>query len=400
MKPRALDVGSLWATLVIASGPSVALGFARFAYALILPPMSHALDWSLTMAGAMNAANGAGYLVGALVAAPLARRYGAWRSFVWSLLVTALTLLATAASGDSTVLFLVRLLSGVSGGVTLVAGGGLVARASMKGPPHRAALLLGVYFGGAGLGIVLSAVIVPLALMLSPPTLGWRGAWILLGLAGLVAVAMVRSVARHFPEGESPPGAGHGARETVVRLYPALLSYALFGAGYIVYMTFIVAYLDHRGATPGEITGFWTLLGGSAALSGFAWRGVLGRSLAGWGIAAADSLVLAGILLPLASTGLPAILASALLFGGSFLAVVTAVTASARRNLEAHHWTAGLGYLTAAFGIGQSIGPFLAGWAHEGAGGIRVGLILAAGLLGLSTLLALLQRDHGARGGA
>lgn len=394
MKPRARDHSSLWATFIVASGPAVALGFARFAYALILPPMSHSLSWSLTTAGMMNAANGAGYLLGALIAAPLARRHGTWRSFFWSLLVTALALLATAVSGNRAIVFVFRLLSGAAGGITVVAGGGLVAQAGAESAPGRAALLLGLYFGGAGVGIMLSAWVVPLALTLWPGASGWRAAWILLGLAGLVATAMVRSVAQYFRGEVATQGAGQGARETGRRLYPTLLSYALFGAGYIVYMTFIVAYLDHRGAATGEITGFWTLLGGSAALSGLAWRAILGGAVAGRGIAATDSIVLAGILLPLASTRLPVILASAVLFGGSFLAVVTAVTAAARRNLEARHWTAALGYLTAAFGIGQTIGPFLAAWAPGGSDGIHTGLAVAAVLLALSTLLALLQRDH------
>ena len=51
-------------------GPAVALGFGRFAYALLLPPMRADLGWSFAQAGALNTANAAGYLIGALVAAP------------------------------------------------------------------------------------------------------------------------------------------------------------------------------------------------------------------------------------------------------------------------------------------------------------------------------------------
>jgi cytochrome c biogenesis protein CcdA len=56
-----------------------------------------------------------------------------------------------------------------------------------------------------------------------------------------------------------------------------------------------------------------------------------------------------------------AALAPAVLFGASFLAVVTAATAVARRSLRQHHWTPAIGTLTVAFAVGQCIGPVLAG---------------------------------------
>ena len=65
--------------LGLATGPAVALGFSRFAYALLLPPMRDALGWSYVQAGAINTANGAGYVVGAAIAAAVARRAGAGR---------------------------------------------------------------------------------------------------------------------------------------------------------------------------------------------------------------------------------------------------------------------------------------------------------------------------------
>ena len=55
--------------LGLATGAAVALGFSRFAYALLLPPMRETLGWTYVQAGAMNTANGAGYLAGAAAAA-------------------------------------------------------------------------------------------------------------------------------------------------------------------------------------------------------------------------------------------------------------------------------------------------------------------------------------------
>ena len=65
----------LWGqALVLSLGAAVSLGVTRFAYGLLLPPMRQALDWSYTLAGAMNTANAAGYLLGALLMPCLLQR--------------------------------------------------------------------------------------------------------------------------------------------------------------------------------------------------------------------------------------------------------------------------------------------------------------------------------------
>jgi predicted MFS family arabinose efflux permease len=51
----------LWVVVGLAMGPAVALGLARFAYALLLPSMRADLGWSFANAGAMNTVNAAGY---------------------------------------------------------------------------------------------------------------------------------------------------------------------------------------------------------------------------------------------------------------------------------------------------------------------------------------------------
>src|SRR5258708_10981042 len=73
-------------TLMLAAGLSmgsaIALGLARFAYALLLPSMKSDLGWSFAQAGAMNTANAFGYLLGALAFPRLSRRWTASALFV------------------------------------------------------------------------------------------------------------------------------------------------------------------------------------------------------------------------------------------------------------------------------------------------------------------------------
>ena len=64
----------IWVIFGLSMGPAIALGLGRFTYALLLPSMRADLRWSFADSGAMNTANAAGYLIGALVAAHIGRR--------------------------------------------------------------------------------------------------------------------------------------------------------------------------------------------------------------------------------------------------------------------------------------------------------------------------------------
>jgi len=141
-------------------GAAISLGITRFSYGLMLPPMRHDLGWSYALAGAMNTANAGGYFLGALVTPALMRRFGA------SVVLMAGAALASGLmvlSGFLTIvqpLLVLRCLSGVASALLFVAGGLLAARLGAL-DPLRAGLLLGVYYGGTGIGIALSSCVVP-----------------------------------------------------------------------------------------------------------------------------------------------------------------------------------------------------------------------------------------------
>jgi predicted MFS family arabinose efflux permease len=197
------------------------------------------LGWDFAEAGAMNTANAAGYLAGALVTAPVARWAGDRLLFAVSLLLTAITVAASGLTADFPMLLALRLAAGLTGALALVSGAGIVAAAATGGSKSRAPTLLGVYFGGAGIGVTASAVAVPSLL----DTVGWRGGWLVLGALAIPAAAFGCFVLRRSPE----PAHALGDRAEVGwsprAMAHNLLAYGLFGAGYIAYATFIIAYL-------------------------------------------------------------------------------------------------------------------------------------------------------------
>ena len=385
--PAGAALSPLRAALGLLLGPAVALGLGRFAYALVLPDMRAELSWSFATAGTMNTANALGYLFGALLAAPLARAFGERRMFIGSLLATALLLAFSAVTGAAVVVFGLRLLTGITGAVCFVVGGGLVAQVGRDGGAARATLLLSLYFAGGGIGVVLSGLVVPAAVQSG----GWRLAWAVMGVLALLATAVATPIAARVPETVAP-SAEVAARPAPLRPLAGLMAcYGLFGAGYIAYMTFVVALLESAGAGSADVSVFWVLLGVAATVAGVLWGRVLARVRPGYGTAAVLTVLTVGALLPVVSTGRVGFVLSAVLFGSSFLMVVTAITSSARRALPPHRWTGAIAALTVAFALGQCAGPLLAGMLSDGSGGVEAGLAIGAGLLAFAALLALAQ---------
>ncbi|WP_186316019.1 YbfB/YjiJ family MFS transporter [Catellatospora sichuanensis] len=377
--------------LALAAGPVVALGFTRFAYALLLPPMHTQLHWSYAQAGAMNTANAVGYIIGAATAAYWSRRLGGSTAFTGSLAVSALALLATAATAHLAGLLALRFVGGFATAVTFVVGSTLAARIAVGVHQRRSALLVGVYMAGVGIGVVLSGLIVPVALAAG----GWRLGWLLLGVLSVLAVLPARWGSRSVAE----PRGAHTALLSPVqirRLGPTFAWYLLFGAGYVSYMTFVVALLRGQGLGTWLTAVFFVVLGAVSALTTLTlWGRVIGRLPGGRAPALVAALVLLGVLpVLLIEAGPFAALLSAVVFGASFMAGPTAATLMARRMLPAEGWAAGIALLTVAFSAGQAIGPVLSGLLSDGPGGVARGLWLSVALLGIAALVALWQREH------
>ena len=376
----------------LAAGPGVVLGMARFAYGLLLPGMRADLHWSFAQAGAINTANAFGYLAGAMVTPAVSARIGRRAAFVGGTVAVVVTLLATAPASGFAALMALRVLAGVAGALVFITGMDLTAWLGRGHSSTRAAVLLGVYVAGGGLGIVLSGLAVPPILGLAGPSAGWRLGWLALALLSVAALAVAGWAARQV---DAPAVArrGQSAGWPARRFVPSLASYLLFGLGYISYITFVVALLVREGMGSLVVGAFWVVLGLASILCVPLWGRALGRLQGGAGPALVLAVVSVGAAMPLLGGGAPVALLSALVFGGAFLAVVTAVTAVAREALPAAQWGPAIAALTAAFALGQCAGPVLTGLLSDLAGGVRSGLGLSAGLIGLAALIALAQ--HG-----
>jgi predicted MFS family arabinose efflux permease len=173
---------------------------------------------------------------------------------------------------------------------------------------------------------------------------------------------------------------------------PALAGYAMFGLGYIGYMTFVIALLREQGVGPARVTFFYALLGLAVLASSRIWAGVLDRYRGGEALALLNGLVGAATLIPALTNSWPWVLLSGLVFGGVFLSVVASTTALVRHNLAPTQWAAGISAFTIVFAAGQIVGPTIVGWIADGPGGLARGLVFSACALWAGAVLAWRQR--------
>jgi predicted MFS family arabinose efflux permease len=379
----------------LALGAAVSLGVTRFAYGLLLPPMRADLQWSYTLAGAMNTANALGYLLGALATPWLLRRLGPLRVMVGGAALASLFMGLTGFFTEAVPLLAQRVLAGVASALLFIAGGLLAARLGAL-MPARSGFLLGIYYGGGtGLGIVVSALMVPPLLeAASQRPQGWAWAWWALALVCLAATAALARVGRQLASLQAPATQGDGAdtRFDWRDFVPGLAGYTMFGVGYIGYITFVIALLREQGVSPVRITLFYALLGLAVMASSRIWAGLLDRYKGGQPLALLNGLLGVAAVMPAVFSAWPLVLVSGLLFGGVFLSVVASTTALVRHNLPPSQWAAGISAFTIVFAVGQIVGPTLVGWIGDGPGGLARGLVVSACALWVGSLLALRQR--------
>lgn len=387
--------GQTWAlAFALSLGAAVSLGITRFSYGLLLPAMRADLGWSYTLAGAMNTANALGYFLGALATPWLMRKLGPpallWGGAVLASIFMGLSGLFT----DAQSLLLQRLLAGVASALVFIAGGLLAARLGARHPPHSG-LLLGIYYGGTGLGIVLSALLVPWLLdAAQAQPHGWQWSWWMLALACFVASAVLVWPARVMAQWESqaPAAGGLVSGFRWQQFVYGLAGYSLFGVGYIGYMTFVVALLRAQGSSAQAVTVFYALLGLAVFASSRIWAGLLDRHKDGRALSLLNAVLGAATVLPALTQWWPLVLVSGVLFGAVFLSVVASTTALVRHNLPPAAWAAGISTFTAVFAAGQIVGPTVVGWIADGPGGLTLGLVFSAVALWLGAALAARQK--------
>ena len=364
------------AQLRIALGGLIALaggiGLGRFLYTPVLPIMVDGAGLSPSRAGLIASANFAGYLAGALAASLPGMSPRAWNWLLAALVTSAATTGAMALTDGLWPWMLLRFIGGWASAFILVFTTALVAvRLRAAG-----GLLPSLHFSGVGIGIAVSALI---AAPMAAADGAWRQVWLTGGaLSSVALVAVLVLVPRATPQVGAPAPGRPAQRNGLWRLVPA---YGCLGFGYVITATFIVAMLrEGPSGGPGgreAETVVWLIVGLTGAPSILIWTRIAGHIGAIRAYQAAMLIEAAGVGLSALSSGTLALALAAAALGGTFMGL-TAIGLQEAARRAGGDGRAMMALMTASFGLGQMIGPGLAGWMRDLTGSFTAPSLIAA----------------------
>lgn len=383
------------------------LGLGRFALAMLLPPMGETLSLDYSQMGLISTANFTGYMASVVVAGRVSNRFGPRATIAAGLALVGMSMASICFANSLMAVLLLYLLTGVGSGLANIPMMGLVAGWFVKRWRGRAA---GFMLIGNGLGIIFTGFLVPL-LATTMGGQGWRLSWLVIGIVVLAFSALAGMALRNSPDQvkQRPMGAADARTQSISadalkpspkpeisKLVRLGLIYSLFGATYAVYATFIVTSLvNERGFTAQTAGLFWSIVGIISLVSG-PYAGYISDRL---GRFPALTIVFFQFSVAhlLALSGLPSICLylSIAAFGLSLWGIPTVMTATVGDLVGPARASSAFGFVTIFFGIGQVVGPTLAGILAESTGVFASAFLVCAVLTTIGALSSL--RLHKAR---
>lgn len=416
------------------------IGFGRFGYSAILPTMQKALGMSTAGAGSLASWNLAGYVLMAAIGGMLASWFGPRLVVGCGAMVTALGMGLTGFSESIVGAAAGRLVTGIGSGMVLVPS---VALMSAWFDVRRRGMASGVVSSGSSLALIITGPVVPQIITAGGQN-GWRFAWYFFAALCAVVGVLTFVVQRNRPyEGahermrldpawqadraatrvgadaavartletwstlvpaqaarSKRRGVEGGVRGVIRSRYAWHLGfvYLAFGFAYMIYFTFfqkrLTADLGMSGAMAGNL---FLLIGVGSLACGVLWGTISDRI--GRGRAIALNCLLQGIAAVLFAwwPTMPGLVVSALLFGLTSIAVPGIVGAGCGDQYGPVMASASLGFVTIFLGVGQVLGPYLAGRMADTFGTLTYSYLLAAGVFLAGTVLSAFLVESGWR---
>ncbi|MDR9500466.1 MAG: MFS transporter [Desulfurivibrionaceae bacterium] len=376
------------------------LGLGRFALGMLLPSMAEALQLSYGEMGLVGTINFVGYLGAVLLCGRLSRRFGARKVIGAALFLVGLSMLLISRASNFYLITFFYFLTGMGSALANVSIMALISVWFAGNSRGRAA---GFVVIGSGFAIIISGNLVPY--LNSVSSNGWRLSWCVLGLLVLAVAAVCSLVLRNRPQnlGLQPVGwdaAQGGHYETVLgrpmQVRPAVLYhcaaiYFLFGFTYVIYATFIVTTLvQERGMSEALAGNFWAWVGFLSLFSGPVFGTIsdkFGRKQALVLVFSIQSLAYLFIALNMGDIFL---YLSIVCFGIVAWSVPSIIAALVGDYVDPQRAVHVFAFVTFALGLGQVLGPFIAGILAEISGSFTTSYLLAFCLALVAVALSLL----------
>jgi predicted MFS family arabinose efflux permease len=357
----------------------LALGVARFAYTPLLPLMQQQAGLGVAAAGWLAAINYAGYLSGALIASRITSLVLKDRLYRVGMVLAIVSTLVMGLSTNVVVWAVSRYVAGLTSAAAMLLGTGLIMNWLIRNN-HRSEM--GIHFAGIGLGIAGCAG----AVMLFTPWLDWREQWF--AFTALGCVFLVPAL-RWLPPPDTSGLTTSGNKlqdkpPSPLYLRVFMAAYFCAGFGYVVSVTFIVAIVNQLPDLAGWGNLVFLAIGLGAAPACINWDLIARRTGDLNALILAAVLQILGILLPVLVPGLWAAMLGSLLFGGTFIGMVSLVLSMAGRYYPTMPAKM-MGKMTLSYGVAQILGPAITGMIGAEFGSYNAGLYVAAGVMVLGT---------------
>lgn len=362
------------------------LGVARFSYTPLLPLMQQQAGLGIAEAGWLAALNYVGYLCGALIASLISDLVLKDKLYRIGLVLAVLSTVVMGLTTDLTVWALSRFVAGLASAAGMLLGTGLILNWLIR---HNHRSELGIHFAGIGIGIAGCAA----AVGLMSHGLDWREQWFAFTAIGaLLLIPALRWLPAPDTSGLTKTGqvmTDNPPSPLFMRIFMA--AYFCAGFGYVISATFIVAIVNQLPGLAGQGNLAFLAIGIGAAPACFNWDLIARKTGDLNALILAAVLQIVGMLLPVVVGGLFATLVGALLFGGTFIGMVSLVLTMAGRYYPTRPAKM-MGKMTLSYGAAQIIGPAITGWLGAGQGSYAAGLYVAAGVMVVGTLLLLVLK--------
>jgi len=209
-------------------------------------------------------------------------------------------------------------------------------------------------------------------------------------IAALFSVAAVLLIpGKSSLDTQSAPNVTHKTEASASNsraMWAFIAGYGLFGFGYVVTATFLVAIVRSEPEIQTSEPYIWIVLGLAAIPSVAMWSHLGRRTSTGTAFIVASLVSAAGVISSVLWISLAGVVVAATLLGGTIMGLTILSIAGVRQYATTGGHQA-LALASTSFGIGQMIGPAAAGVIANHTGSFTLPTLLAAGALILGAIV-------------
>lgn len=222
--------------------------------------------------------------------------------------------------------------------------------------PDKRGMALGILLSGAGIGMLLSGILIPF-LIGQFPALGWRAVWLfffavslLVWIAALV-VLKNPDVPRSSRESEKPRWLNN--RE----LMKIAVLYFFLGVAYLIPNLYQTGFMLSRGFSNQSAGLVYAVAGIFSIAGGPVWGSISDRLGPQKTLLAAWIFAVAGDLVPVIFSNAAGFIVSSVIWGSSIGGLVTLIQVKGSEQVPPQYVSAAIGFISVFYAVGQALGP-------------------------------------------